>query len=62
MASRTQLGEFDIHERRFKPIDVLLASAAGRIPKLLLIKYGRIAKWPFAFFRGAVSIMAADLP
>jgi len=60
-ASRTQLGEFDVLKRRFKPIDVLLAATAGRIPKLLPIKYGRMAKSPFAFFRGAVSIMAADL-
>ncbi|MGH9697778.1 MAG: DUF2252 family protein, partial [Bryobacteraceae bacterium] len=60
-ASRTQLGALDIHKRRFKPIDVLLAAAAERVPKLLPIKYGRMSKSPFAFFRGAISIMAADL-
>jgi uncharacterized protein (DUF2252 family) len=60
-ASRTQLGALDVHKRRFKPIDVLLAAAAGRVPKLLPIKYGRMSKSPFAFFRGAVSVMAADL-
>jgi len=60
-ASRTQLGELDVRKRRFQPIGVLLASDAGRVPKLLPIKYSRMAKSPFAFFRGAVSIMAADL-
>ncbi len=60
-ASRTELGALDVHKRRFRPIDVLLAAAAGRVPKLLPIKYGRMSKSAFAFFRGAVSIMAADL-
>jgi uncharacterized protein (DUF2252 family) len=60
-ASRTQLGALDVHKRPFQPIDVLLAAAAGRVPKLLPIKYGRMSKSAFAFFRGAVSIMAADL-
>ena len=31
------------------------------MPQLLPIKYARMAVSPFAFFRGAVSIMAADL-
>ena len=33
----------------------------GGSPQLLPIKYGRMKLSPFAFFRGAVSIMAADL-
>lgn len=32
-----------------------------RIPKLLPVKYARMAASPFAFYRGAVAIMAADL-
>ena len=47
--------------RRFDPMAVLLASAAGRLPQLLPVKYARMQESPFAFFRGAVSIMAADL-
>jgi len=31
------------------------------VPELLSVKYFRMSKSPFAFFRGAVSIMAADL-
>src|SRR5258708_7945694 len=48
-------------ERRFDPIDVLRASEQGRVVQLLPIKYARMKLSPFAFFRGAVSIMAADL-
>src|SRR5258708_38751612 len=48
-------------QRNFDPIAVLLASAEGRLRHLLPLKYGRMSVSPFAFFRGAVSIMAADL-
>src|SRR5581483_8721981 len=48
-------------DRNFDPVDTLLASAHGRLLKLLPIKYARMSKSPFAFFRGSVSIMAADL-
>jgi uncharacterized protein (DUF2252 family) len=47
--------------RQFDPIAVLLASGEGRLRQLLPIKYARMRESPFAFFRGAVSIMAADL-
>jgi len=59
--SRSKLGELRARKRGFNPIDVLLAFTEGRVPKLLPLKYGRMSKSPFAFFRGAVSIMAADL-
>ena len=47
--------------REFDPMAVLLASGAGRVPQLLPLKYARMKASPFAFFRGAASIMAADL-
>ncbi len=47
--------------RKFDPMAVLLASGADRVRQLLPIKYARMKESPFAFFRGAVSIMAADL-
>lgn len=43
------------------PIDLLVASSAGRIEHLLPIRYGRMMASPFAFFRGAAAIMASDL-
>lgn len=46
---------------RADPIDVLLAQARTRIPQLVPIRHGRMLRSPFAFFRGAAAIMAADL-
>ena len=47
-------------ERR-PPEDVLLAQAADRVPELVPIRHGRMLASPFAFFRGAAALMAADL-
>jgi uncharacterized protein (DUF2252 family) len=44
------------------PIAVLEQQAASRVPELVPIRYGRMAASPFAFFRGAAAVMAADLP
>ncbi|MDD5322492.1 MAG: DUF2252 domain-containing protein [Methylococcales bacterium] len=46
---------------RRDPIDLLIESGIGREPKLLPIRYGRMMQSPFAFYRGAAAIMAADL-
>ncbi len=46
---------------RDDPIEILIASSEGRIEQLVPIRYGRMVSSPFAFFRGAASIMAADL-
>jgi uncharacterized protein (DUF2252 family) len=59
--NRSSLGELDPHKRKFDPIDLLCSAAEGRVPSLLPVKYTRMALSPFAFFRGGVSIMAADL-
>ena len=48
-------------KHRADPIDLLIASSLGRIERLVPIRYGRMLASPFAFFRGAASIMAADL-
>jgi uncharacterized protein (DUF2252 family) len=47
--------------RRPDPIGLLIDSSRGRIPALLPIRYGRMLKSPFAFFRGAAAVMASDL-
>jgi uncharacterized protein (DUF2252 family) len=46
---------------RRDPIDVLIQSSAHRVRHLIPIRYGRMAQSPFAFYRGAAAIMAADL-
>jgi len=61
LVTRAALAKLYAKDRRFDPVDVLLASTEGRIPQLLPVKYARMKESPFAFFRGAVSIMAADL-
>jgi len=61
MVSRTAHSDLHPKERRFDPIQMLLASEEGRLSQLLPLKHSRMACSPFAFFRGAVSIMAADL-
>jgi len=60
LVSRAAQRELKPKERAFDPLDVLLAADKGRLARLLPIKYGRMAVSPFAFFRGAASIMAAD--
>ena len=59
--SRTEHGELGLDAKRPDPIRQLLSSIDGRIERLLPIKYARMSVSPFAFFRGSVSIMAADL-
>jgi uncharacterized protein (DUF2252 family) len=46
---------------RGNPIDILHKSDAGRMKELVPIRYGRMLQSPFAFFRGAAGVMAADL-
>jgi len=48
-------------EDRSDPIDLLIDSSRGRIEHLVPIRYGRMLASPFAFYRGAAAIMAADL-
>lgn len=43
------------------PVQTLGASDPLRLPALLPIRYGRMATSPFAFLRGAASVMAQDL-
>jgi uncharacterized protein (DUF2252 family) len=43
------------------PVAVLAAQAEDRVPELVPIRYGRMLVSPFAFFRGAAAVMAADL-
>jgi uncharacterized protein (DUF2252 family) len=57
---RSKLAEVHGRNRASQSVGVLLSATEGRIPSLLQIKYGRMSQNPFAFFRGAVSIMAAD--
>lgn len=46
---------------RSDPIDLLHRADSGRMKELIPIRYGRMLPSPFAFFRGAAAVMAADL-
>jgi uncharacterized protein (DUF2252 family) len=48
-------------ELRADPVELLERQAASRVPELVPIRYGRMLVSPFAFYRGAALIMAADL-
>ena len=43
------------------PIELLRRSSDGRIGELLPLRWARMTEDPFAFLRGAASVMAADL-
>jgi uncharacterized protein (DUF2252 family) len=58
---RTAHANFAPQARHFDPIAVLKNGDRGRLPELLPIRYERMRSSPFAFFRGAAAIFAADL-
>ncbi|HTR09787.1 MAG TPA: DUF2252 domain-containing protein [Paraburkholderia sp.] len=43
------------------PVELLIASNEGRMMELIPIRFGRMSASPFAFYRGAAALMAADL-
>jgi uncharacterized protein (DUF2252 family) len=58
---RAQHGTWKKGDHRPDPIDILHAADGDRVPDLVPIKYGRMLQSPFAFYRGAAGVMAADL-
>ena len=52
---------FDPTDLRADPVELLERQAPSRVPDLLPIRYGRMVSSPFAFYRGAALVMAADL-
>ena len=60
-APRSGHGALDTSTPRPDPIALLEEQATSRVPELVPIRYARMAASPFAFFRGAALVMAADL-
>jgi uncharacterized protein (DUF2252 family) len=58
---RTSHGEWTAAAGREDPVAILERQDATRIPELIAVRYGRMLRSPFAFFRGGAAIMAADL-
>ena len=61
LTPRSTHQEWNTSENREDPIEILIKTSIGRIESLLPIRYSRMMESPFAFFRGAAAIMAADL-
>ena len=58
---RIKLGAYKASANRADPVSMLEKQAETRMPDLVPIRYARMLASPFAFLRGAASIMAADL-
>lgn len=58
---RSDHGAWKPSRRKQDPIEIIIASKHGKIPELVPIKMARMKMSPFAFFRGTVPVMAADL-
>ncbi len=59
--ARRAHGDWELPPGRIDPITLLERSNVDRIPELIPIRYGRMLKSPFTFFRGSAAVMAADL-
>ncbi|HEY5815057.1 MAG TPA: DUF2252 domain-containing protein [Solirubrobacterales bacterium] len=46
---------------RADPVELLERQATSRVGQLVPLRYGRMLASPFAFYRGAAAVMAADL-
>ncbi|HET7589768.1 MAG TPA: DUF2252 domain-containing protein [Solirubrobacterales bacterium] len=60
-APRSSHAGWEPSEDRQDPLAILARQEASRVPELVPIRHGRMAASPFAFFRGAAAVMAADL-
>jgi uncharacterized protein (DUF2252 family) len=58
---RTSHGDWAPAPDRPDPVAILAQQAVSRVPDLVPIRHGRMAASPFAFYRGAAAVMAADL-
>ncbi len=58
---RSSHASWDPPSDRKEPVDLLEEQAVSRVPELVPVRYGRMLTSPFAFYRGAAYLMAADL-
>lgn len=59
--SRRSHGEWAPAADRPDPVALIEEQATTRVPDLVPLRHGRMAASPFAFYRGAALVMAADL-
>ncbi|MCL2788818.1 MAG: DUF2252 domain-containing protein, partial [Micrococcales bacterium] len=58
---RSDLGGWSHSDRQQDPLQSLFAQNAIRDPRLLPLRYERMAISPWNYYRGAAAVMAADL-
>ena len=58
---RSDQAALEVANNRPDPVDLLAGQEVTRVPELLAIRHERMLASPFAFYRGAAVIMAADL-
>jgi uncharacterized protein (DUF2252 family) len=61
VVARRAHATWDPPASRRDPLAILEEQDATRVPELVPIRHGRMLASPFAFYRGAAAIMAADL-
>ena len=57
---RAELGRWRPKADRSDPIDLIEEAHSGRLERLIPVRVGRMAVSPYAFLRGAASLMAED--
>jgi uncharacterized protein (DUF2252 family) len=58
---RESHAEWEMASDRIDPVKVIKESSKGRLQHLIPIRYGRMSKSFFTFYRGTASLMAMDL-
>ena len=58
---RSSHGEWEPDPGRPDPVELLEEQAANRVQELVPLRYGRMLRTPFTFYRGAAYLMASDL-
>ncbi len=61
IAPRVSQGAWQPGIGRADPVTILMDQASARVPELVPLRNARMLASPFAFYRGAAAIMAADL-
>ncbi|TKV60837.1 DUF2252 domain-containing protein [Nakamurella flava] len=61
LVGRKALGHWDPATRGHDPLQTILGQENVRLPGLLPLRHGRMASSPWAYYRGAAAVMAADL-
>jgi len=61
LVPRSSHGEWSPDPQRPDPVELLQEQASTRIQELVPLRYGRMLRTPFTFYRGAAYLMASDL-